>query len=238
MYSSGVKRRRSSSAYGGAGRGIPTRSSSYGPSGRRYARIGRTVARARAGVSTPVFSETFAATAVAPNTGGVWTGKMADVPELASYSALYRTFRVLKFEVIVMPSSNVNTQFQPTAGANTVASMGRLTHSVDTSAEVTAPAAELNVLEDDSCKISLCDKPIRLSCRPKPSVAVSYAPSGTVGVDLGRANWLSFDDGADVLHNGLPYWYTVDQPYILPSEALIPNLHIYHKITFQCRDPR
>ena len=227
---SGVKRRRSSSA-------APSRSASGYGSGRKSLKLQRGIAAARAGTAAPVFSETYAFPSVLPNTGGVWTGRMADIPQVANYSALYRTFRILKFETIVMPTANVNTSYVAPAGTvSTPVSIPRLTWSVDPSNEVATPTSELNVLDDDGCHISLVDKALRLSCRPKPSVLMSI-PANVIGVDLGKSNWFSFDDGTQIVHNGFPYWYTVDTPGGT-SPALFPPLKVYHKITFQCRDPR
>lgn len=222
---SGVKRRRSSSA-------APSRSASGYGYGRKSLKLQRGITAARAGTAAPVFSETYTSALVLPNTGGVWTGRLSDIPQVASYAALYRTFRILKFETIVMPTVNVNTAYIGAGVAPT--GLPRLTWSIDPSNEVVAPTSEVNVLDDDGCHIDLLDKSLRLMCRPKPSVQVTLT-GGAAGVDLGRQNWFSFDDGQGIIHNGFPYWYTVDGTSVSNPG---PQLKVYHKVTFQCRDPR
>lgn len=191
-----------------------------------YRRVARGIGRARAGLATPIFSETWNPGTITNGGGGVWGAQMSAIPQVADYSALYRTFRILKFEVIVVPQSPVNM-----VNGNTGATyeVSRLAYSIDNSAEVSTPTSELDVLKDDSSRIRQLSTPFRIVCNsPKARVTVGSA-GGSVGVDLGRSNWLSFDDGAGVVHNGVPYWCTGTAAY---------GPAIYFKVTFQCRDPR
>jgi len=204
---------------------VARRASSYGPV-RRSVKYGR-IARGLRVESTPTFSETFFAGNLTNDTGGVFGAQMSAIPQLADYAALYRTFRILKFEVILMPLYTVN-QIDNAHQATVT----RIAHSWDRSAEVATPTSEVDVLNDNACKVDLLQKPLRLVCAaPKPRVSVGIpSTGGTVGVDLGRQNWLSFDDGASIVHNGMPYWYTTNG-----AGVTLPQ---YTKITFQCRDPR
>ena len=204
---------------------VVRRASSYGPVKRslKYGRIARGV-RVE---STPTFSETFYAGSLSINTGGVFGAQMSAIPQLADYSALYRTYRILKFEIMLMPS-NINN----TADGGNYQTIQRIAHSWDRSAEVATPASEVDVLNDNACKVDLLSKPLKLVCAsPKPRVSLGIpATGGTVGVDLGRQNWLSFDDGSSIVHNGMPYWVT--------AASGTTGVPCYVKITFQCRDPR
>ena len=193
---------------------------------RKYTRIARGIRTATAGTSQPIFSEVAAIAGLASNTGGVFTAAMSNLPQLADYSALYRTFRILKFEVILMPDTPVNT-----ANGGSTTTTPRLVVSWDNSAEVATPGSEQAVLNDDGARIYLCNQPVRLMCpTPKARVSMNAAGGGTVGVDLGRQNWLSFDDGSSIAHNGMPYW--------ISSTLAAGSLNYYTRITFQCRDPR
>lgn len=93
------KRRRSSSVYG-------TQSSA---GGRKRAsvnrmRIGRSLAS-----KTPVFCETFNAGRITTNTSGIFAARMTSIAELSDYAALYRSYKILKLEWIIMPNANVAT---------------------------------------------------------------------------------------------------------------------------------
>jgi len=195
---------------------------------RKYLRIARGIRTAGAGSSEPIFSETAAVGALIANSGGVFTGQMSTLPQLGDYAALYRTFRILKFEYILMPDTPVNTA--TTASTTTTP---RLVVSWDNSAEVSNPANEQAVLNDDGARIYLMNKPLRLTVsNPKARVTMGggSGAGGTVGVDLGRQNWLSFDDGSGIPHNGMVYWLT--------STLASGSINCYVKVTFQCRDPR
>jgi len=205
------------------------RTQSVGAGGRRslkYGRIARGV-RVLPPAAAPTFSETFFNGSLSINTGGVFGAQMSAIPQLADYAALYRTFRILKFEVMLMPS-NINN----TADGGNYQTIQRIAHSWDRSAEVATPGSEVDVLNDNACKVDLLSKPLKLVCvAPKPRVSVGIpSTGGTVGVDLGRQNWLSFDDGSSIVHNGMPYWVT--------AASGTTGVPCYTKITFQCRDPR
>lgn len=192
----------------------------------KYGRVAR-IARGPASV-TPSFTETYALAGLAINTGGVFTASMSSIPQLADYSALYRTYRILGFEVIVMPQAIVNT-----SDGGTGSWVQRLTHAWDKSAEVATPTSETDVLNDNSCVVSLLNKPLRIKClSPKPAVRISNEAGGLTGVDLGRQNWLSFDDGSAIRHFGMPYWLDAGT-----SASNQPPI-VYVKVRFQCRDPR
>jgi len=47
-----------------------------------------------------------------------------------------------------------------------------------------------------------------------------------------RPQWLSLDDGLNVLHNGVTWWYQNS------SSGGNCTANVYFKLTFQCKDPR
>lgn len=200
--------------------------SASGGARRRGVKYGRIARGIRTG-GVAKFTETYALNSLAPNSGGVFAAQMSGIPQLADYSALYRTFRITSFEVILLPQTVVNT-----ADGGTTAQPGHIAHSWDRSAEVAVPTAEVDVLNDNAVKLDLLTKPLRIKCAsPKPRVAMAIpSTGGQVGVDLGRNNWLSFDDGSGIPHNGMPYWYTA------ATGSFGPN--VYVKVSFDCRDPR
>jgi len=225
-YASGGSRGRSAS--GRARAGVPLKSKKPF---RRYA----TVSRFRPSI-TPTFTETYLASAaggVAPNTGGVIAPFIQNVPEYANYARLYRSFRITKMQVLFLNSVQTNATTAPTVPPGVVQSIARIALAADRSSIVTAPASELDVLNDDRCVVKQMDKLVSYTVlNPVPNLTMNIPPgtAAQAGVSLGPGNWLSWDDAGTVPHNGLSYW--------ISGTGGLQFTNIYVKLTFQCCDPQ
>jgi len=224
-YASGGSRGRS--AAGRARAGVPLKS-------KKPFRRSVTLSRYRPVIS-PTFTETFAyGTAVLPNTGGVIAPLIQNVPEYANYARLYRSYRITKMQVMFL--ADIQTAVS-TGATNVFNGTSRIALAADRSSIVTAPTAELDVLNDDRCVVKQLDKLVTYTVlNPIPNLTMtipgSGAPSATnqAGVSLGPGNWLSWDDAGLVPHNGLSYW--------ISGGGASQSIQIYVKLTFQCCDPQ
>jgi len=189
-----------------------------------------TVSRYRP-VITPTFTETFSlGTTYAPNTGGLIQPVIQNVPEYANYARLYRSYRITKMQVLFL----TNAQTAVSSGATNIQQpICRIAMAADRSAVVTAPTAELDVLNDDRCVVKQLDKLVSYTVyNPIPNLTMNVPPGTTTqaGVSLGPGNWLSWADALAVPHNGLAYW--------ISGTGAGPDTSIYVRLTFQCCDPQ
>lgn len=219
----GKRRRRSSSMFGLK---APSRRVS-----RQIARVSRYSPAVH-----PTFTETFnylpGGGPLAANTGGVIAPYIQEIPEYANYARLYRSFRITKFEVMFLSGAQTATA----SGATFVpALVSRIALSTDRSSIVTAPTAELDVLNDDRVRVAQLDKMIKYTVlNPIPNLtmnAPAVGPTATAGVSLGPGNWLSFTDALQVPHNGLSWWISNPSAGAALTEC-------YIRVTFQCADPQ
>jgi len=194
-----------------------------GITGAGRTRRSRNVARMGATNSMPIFTETMAKDAVHAQAGGNFTFAITDIPEYASYSALYRTFRILKAQVTLVPQHNVASFGNPgTTGHN---GMGRIVYAINDSPNVPAPGSEADVLVDNGCKIKYLNRVTKINCKPVPDLA----QSGTY-TTVNRRAFIDFDTGNSLRHQGISYWINSDEAQ--------QTYDVYYKITFQVRDPR
>jgi len=192
---------------------------------RKYA---RRVLRTRVLNPQPVFTETLANAAISSGAGGNFTVNMGLVPQFTYYSKLYRTFRILKLQVIIVPDANTNTDFLQVGGGSTsFRGLGRLAYAINDSPNVPAPASENDVLLDNGCKIRNLTKPIKISCTPQPKISVA----GGAYINTARRNWLDMDTASSIDHTGISFWYST-------TGGQINTANVYYKVTFALKDPR
>jgi hypothetical protein len=213
--------RRARRSYGGGARGIA----------RRILRPAQT------------FTETISAGFVNANTGGLFTASMNSVPQRTNYANLYRQFRINKLTVLIVPrfTAQEQNQLQANVAPGIIAyNQPRITYAINNSADQAAPTSELQVLEDNGCRMKVIDgKPFTLSCVPVANIGQQKQNSltlDTVGVSK-RRQYLSFDEGLDVVHNGIAFW--VSQADSTGSYFRQPTaFDFFYKINFSVRDPR
>jgi len=192
--------------------------------------------RARAVRSYPTFTETFSSTQINSGTGGVFTTSFDEIPQSATYASLYRTFRITKMEVMILPDQNMGIDLS--IGATVASSaVGRIAYAINPSADLAPPTSENQVLVDNGCRVYQLSKPLKINCAPQPALqqtgTVVGLPAAVVGVNSTRSNWLDINTGNKVLHNGISYWYSNQFGGLSASTA-----QVYYRITFMLKDPQ
>lgn len=188
--------------------------------------------------STPVFTETYTKGVIAPNSGGVLTFNINEVPQLGQYNILYQKYRIVSARLTLvpqfMPGEQNAASYNASAGVY-AHGLGRIAWAVNDSPGVLAPGSELAVLQDNGCKIRPVRDMVKMSCRPKPL----YEDANGILITL-KNNWINFQTGGgappDPKHFGISYWYT--QPNLGTTPLTNNDLVVYCKLTFQLCDPR
>jgi hypothetical protein len=168
---------------------------------------------------------------------------MNSVPQRANYANLYRQFRINKLTVLIVPRFSAQEQNQLMANvAPGIAAFQqpRITYAINNSPDQLAPTSELAVLEDNGCRMKVIDgKPFTISCVPVANIGQQKQNSltlDTVGVAK-RRQYLSFDEGSDVTHEGIAFW--VSQANSTGSYFRQPTaFDFFYKINFSVRGPR
>lgn len=194
----------------------------------------------------PVFTETWAASPIVCSTGtvgGVLNMTASSLPQMPDYSKLYRQFRILKLQWILVPTSDsvdANTILQNGALPIPFSDMGRFVYAINSTAGIGAPANELEVLTDNGCKIltAVRNKPIRINHVPVPDLSVS-APSAFFSTYMNKKRtWLNTNavgnngDGLSVVHGGVNFFCTIGGN--APTQYAFA---VYCKTTIQFKDP-
>lgn len=185
----------------------------------------------------PTFSETFNAGGLQLNSGGMFRVRFNDIPQRADYAALYKQFAIRRMKVTIVPRLN---SFDP--NVNGVAAsiwQPRIVYAVNDTPITLNPAAEIDVLTDNGCKIrTLNNKPLSISCVPKPELVMNDLAGNRITMRQKKLVWLNLDspdtnyNGQDVLHSGISYWISGN-----PSIAGDFVFDVYIKVTFSVRDP-
>lgn len=186
----------------------------------------------------PIFTETYTKGVVAPNSGGVFTFNINEVPQLSQYNTLYQKYKILSAVLILVPQFAPGEQNAASYNASTgvyAHGLGRIVFAVNDSPGVVAPATELDVLKDNGCKIRPVRDLVKMSCRPVPL----HEDNNGILITL-KKNWINFQTGpsapADPKHFGISWWYS--QPNLGTTPLTNNDLQVYCKLTFQLADPR
>jgi len=185
---------------------------------------------------TPVFTETYTLTSLAPNAGGVFRFSMDQIPQLAQYSGLYQKYRILRASVHLLPEYN---SFEQNAAENNAAlsrsyfGLSRVAWATNDTPNTAAPANETSVLQDNGARVkALSTGGIRMSCRPVPSTN----DSNNVAMTFSK-KYINFNNsGPNAPHSGIAYWLT--QQVTGAAPAAVNVAIVYVKLTFQLADPR
>lgn len=185
-----------------------------------------------------VFSETFKGPTINFNQNGsglscgLLQNTFATVPQVADYTDLYNSYTLKRVTAILMPAYNTYDQ-PPVTGAVTTAP--RLVTAIDDSALSVPPTSELQVLEDNTCKIRMFTKPVKISWTPKPATADALTAGGFAASNRKANTWFNTGTtGINVIHNGLQYAFSYD----LPPAGNYPLCQVYYKLTFALRDAK
>lgn len=193
----------------------------------------------------PVFTETWASSPITTSgstAAGVFTLTGSSLPQMPDYSKLYRQFRILKCQWILMPrftSIDPNTQEYNASISVNSTNNGRFVYAINDTAGVSQPGTELEVLTDNGCKIkaAIRTSPIRINHVPVPDLSIA-APSFAFSSYMNKKRtWLNTNatgntgDGLSIPHGGVCYFLT------MPSTAPSTVFDVYCKTTVQFKDP-
>lgn len=189
--------------------------------------------------SSRVFTEVLDAGQLDSNAGGVFKVAFNSIPQYTEYSKLYRQFCIKKLQVMLLP---LYTDAEINTGLGTLDYQAtRIAWAVNDTPQLTAPASELEVLEDNGAKVVIGHKKININCWPKPDltmVAPGTLSNTYVGVRTRKALWLNTDaagqaySGTGITHAGISYWVSNNL-----ANAGVPVFKVYFKVTFAMRDP-
>lgn len=206
---------------------------------RRYQRTFGAPARALA-LRRPrfhTFTENFkpSGLTILPNTGYSLSFSMDQLPQLATYSNLYKMYRVNWVQFMIMPTFNsvdINQLQANNVAAPPIpwASLPRFISSVDTCGIADAPASLDLALMRNGCKIKKVTGVWKQSCKPKP---VQIGDITNPAVSTYRSQpFLQFLAAPDnVPHYGVSLW--IDQ-----TQTADMRYDVFYKVNFSVRDPR
>lgn len=210
----------------------PRRTARRRPARRAPRRRFRGVLRGLIGNSQPIFTETIPVSPLVSNALGNFGVSMNQLSQYASYSALYRQYRILKLQVILLPEQTMGEALQDeaTPPGFITSGVGRIVYAINDMPGLPAPANEVSVLNENGCKIRAMSKPLRITCRPVPDVEVSNSgqDNAYLPIDL-RRKWLDINYGSTVPHTGISYAFTAPSPQ---------TVQVYYKVTFQLKEPK
>lgn len=185
----------------------------------------RNISRVAATSSQPIFSEMYKMDEITAGTGGTFTFSMSQVPEHANYGVLYRNFRILKAQVLIIPNHNVSEVTVSPVG------LGRFTFAVNNSPNVPDPTTEADVLVDNGAKVKMLTRPMKINCTPYAQLTQGVLGGGTTFTSRSK-QYLDFDSGQTTPHKGISWWYSNN------GSGANQTAQLYYKVTFQLRDPR
>lgn len=179
----------------------------------------------------PSFSETFFAGTCQSGAGSIFNVRFNQIPEYQNYVNLYNSFQIRSVQVLLIPTSVVNTE----ASGGQV-DVPRIAYAIQNTSNFATPGSELDVLNDNGCKIRSMTKPLKIRASMRPQLSLK---DNTSAVDVAvtqtskRSQWLTTTEtGTAVEHSGITYW--VSQNYT----AQKPVLNVYIKVFFAMRDPK
>lgn len=211
---------------------------------RRLARIRRRVLS-----NQPTFVETYnkAADNVFVQCGGtagkLFKVRIQDIPQVAQYANLYTQYRINWVKVMLVPQYNTQSsdfnaatynQSMPSASAG----MARIVYSIQDSPGQTDPTSELEVLEDNGCKIKPMGKMWSCSFKPVADVTINNGSGGVIPVRQKYKQWFNFDTATPANN---PYHEGVKAFITLPgttSDTAGISWTAYYKVSFTLRDPQ
>lgn len=185
----------------------------------------------------PVFTETYSTPSIIVpqgGFGGTIQFNIDNVPQVSQYSALYRKYRILRAQVIMIPEFNSFDQNQAEnnlALSRTAFGQSRIAWAVnDSPPQPAGPATELDVLKSNGCRIKPVTKMNKMYCRPVPNTKDANGNEMTF-----KQKYLNFQT-SNIGHFGIDYW--INQ-YISNATGSSDNVFVvYVKLTFQLADPR
>lgn len=166
---------------------------------------------------------------------GIFQVQPSQIPQMPNYQALYNQIKIRKVRLIIVPNYNFES-LNGVAGASIVPAVTtiRMAYSVNNTSGAVPPTTELDVLNDNGCKIVTINRPKTITFRPVPDLGLTNASSAAVAVS-NRNTWLTTSPlGVATVYGGVSYFFTQDYA---PNNPPI-SFNVYAKVTFSLRDPK
>lgn len=195
------------------------------------------------GNPSPTFVETYSKSSIPTNAGGVFSARISDIPQIAQYATLYKQYRINWIKVTLVPDFNSQAADHNAAAYNATVptqnfGMARIVYAINDSPQLTVPATEADVLEDNGCKIKSLGPKWSCSFKPVPDVGVASGTTGnTIWTRQKFRQWFNFDTvttGNNPLHYGVSYYIT----QLVANTQANPTYNVYYKVSFSLRDPQ
>lgn len=155
---------------------------------------------------------------------------------MINYAALYNQVKIKRVKLMIIPNYNFESANGTGGGAPLApaVSLTRLAYAINNTSGAVPPGVELDVLEDNGCKIVTMERPRYITFRPVPDLALSNFSSVPVAVSS-RNTWVTTNPtGLATVFGGVSYFFTQD--YCTNNPPVLFN--VYAKITFALRDPK
>lgn len=120
-----------------------------------YVRKGRMMKYRRQGLRRglmnrlPTFTETCVLARITANAGGVFSVSMDQIPQLAQYSNLYRQYKINWAKFTLLSDTTVYDGTQTATGAFAP----RVAWAINDTPNITAPASEADLLQDNGARV-------------------------------------------------------------------------------------
>jgi len=194
---------------------------------RKYATIRRGITAYQ-----PSFSETFNAGTIQAGAGNIFSVRFNQIPEFQNYVNLYNCYQIRSVQVLLLPTQVVNTQ-----SLAVPVDPPRIAFAVQSTSQIATPTSELDVLNDNGCKIRLLTKPLKIRGSMRPQLGEQDNTTGNlvpITESNKRSKWIATTErGVAVEHSGITYWLT--QNY---TTAQVSEVNVFFKVFFAMRDPK
>lgn len=138
--------------------------------------------------------------------------QMNKVPQVGSYKDLWNSYKIIKAKFTIIPKwgpETFNEAALATLAAAPLKETTRFAYAVnDNDDNLVPPSSELEVLQDNGCRVKMFTRPLNITIRPKPLLE-QQTSIGFTHVFQNRGQWIEFDDiGPAVQHVGLDGYFT------------------------------
>lgn len=173
--------------------------------------------------------------------GGLLSCNMGLLPQLSQYETLYQKYRILRAQWTLVPNWTQYDQNSSNGITNALDasywSATRIVYAISDSPGQVPPSTELQVLNENGCKIRMMNKIFKVSCRPVPDT------EDTNGVSMSfRGKYINFVTATpgNIEHLGVRYFLTAPSVNVGSQAGIVdpPRWTVFLKLTFQLADPR
>lgn len=215
----------------------------------RMSRFGRVVRRRlygrrrvfrRVATKLPVFTETVRLprndvllTGAGTTVGQMFVTPVSDIPQWSNYAELYNQYKILGVTYYLMPAWTASDQ----EWASNAIPQPRFVYAIQDSSGAPNPTAEIDILNDNGCKIRQSQKALVIKTRPAPQLQVQAVGGATSAWMTQKSVFLSTSASQPISFGLVSYACTTDAP--LPVGGYNARVYsVYVKIRFMLKDPK